>query len=186
MKNNLSFERIADMDYQMTTDHGVVRVETILFHKHTKEKDIYHKARKITYQDKTKKGKIRFISLLTNDFQMSAEDIIAIYKRRWQIETLFKQIKQNFPLRCFYGESANAIKIQIWITLIANLLINLVKNKIKRPWSFSGLATMIRILLSRSLKTIFQHKACTVKLYADIKFLRGVTSYQHYRKYQRT
>ena len=41
---------------------------------------------------------------------MSAEDIIAIYKRRWQIETLFKQIKQNFPLRYFYGESANAIK----------------------------------------------------------------------------
>ena len=78
---------------------------------------------------------------------MSAEDIIAIYKRRWQIETLFKQIKQNFPLRYFYGESANAIKIQIWITLIANLLITLVKNKIKRPWSFSGLATMIRILL---------------------------------------
>ena len=124
MKNNLSFERIADTDYQMTTDYGAVRIETILFHKHTKEKDIYHKARKITYQDKTKKGKIRFISLLTNDFQMSAEDIIAIYKKRWQIETLFKQIKQNFSLRYFYGESANAIKIQIWVTLIANLLIN--------------------------------------------------------------
>ena len=55
---------------------------------------------------------------------MSAEDIIAIYKKRWQIETLFKQIKQNFPLRYFYGESANAIKIQIWITLIANLRYN--------------------------------------------------------------
>ena len=157
-KNNLSFERIADTDYEMTTDYGVVCVETILFHKHTKEKDIYHKARKITYQDKTKKGKIRFISLLTNDFQMSAEDIIAIYKRRWQIETLFKQIKQNFPLRYFYGESANAIKIQIWITLIANLLITLVKNKIKRPWSFSGLATMIRILLMSyvSIQSFFE------------------------------
>jgi len=111
LDNNLSFERIADTDYEMTTDYGAVRVETILFHKHTKEKDIYHKARKITYQDKTKKGKIRLISLLTNDFQMSVEDIIAIYKRRWQIETLFKQIKQNFPLRYFYGESANATSI---------------------------------------------------------------------------
>ena len=48
------------------------------------------------------------------------ETIIAIYRRRWQIESLFKQIKQNFPLRYFYGESANAIKIQIWVTLIAN------------------------------------------------------------------
>ena len=157
-KNTLSFERIADTDYEMTTDYGVVRVETILFHRHTKEKDIYHKTRKITYQDKTKKGKIRLISLLTNDFQMSAEDIIAIYKKRWLIETLFKQLKQNFPLRYFYGESANAIKIQIWITLIANLLITLVKNKIKRPWSFSGLATMIRILLMSyvSIQSFFE------------------------------
>jgi len=135
--------KIADTDYEMTTDYGAVRIETILFHKHTKEKDIYHKARKITYEDKTKKGKIKFISLLTNDFQMSAEDIIAIYKRRWQIETLFKQIKQNFPLRYFYGESANAIKIQIWITL---------------TWSFSGLATMIRILLMSyvSIQSFFE------------------------------
>ncbi len=42
---------------------------------------------------------------------MSAEDIIAIYKRGWQIETLFKQLKQNFPLRYFYGKIANAIQI---------------------------------------------------------------------------
>ena len=40
-------------------------------------------------------------------------DIVLIYRRRWQIESLFKQIKQNFPLRYFYGESSNAIKIQI-------------------------------------------------------------------------
>ena len=89
---------------------------------------------------------------------MAAEDIIAIYKKRWLIENLFKQLKQNFPLRYFYGERANAIKIQIWITLIANLLITLVKNKIKRPWSFSGLATMIRILLMSyvSIQSFFE------------------------------
>ena len=39
-------------------------------------------------------------------------EIIAIYRQRWAIEMLFKQIKQNFPLKYFYGESANAIKIQ--------------------------------------------------------------------------
>ena len=50
-------------------------------------------------------------------------------------------------LRYFYGESANAIKIQIWITLIANLLLMVLKKRIKRSWSFSGLATMVRIML---------------------------------------
>ena len=60
---------------------------------------------------------------------------------------MFKQIKQNFPLRYFYGESANAIKIQVWVTLIANLLLMVLQKHIKRKWSFSGLATMVRIML---------------------------------------
>ena len=78
---------------------------------------------------------------------MPSEEIIAIYRKRWEIELLFKQLKQNFPLRYFYGESANAIKIQIWVTLIANLLLMVIQKRIKRSWSFSGLATMVRIML---------------------------------------
>ena len=73
--------------------------------------------------------------------EMSSEAIIAIYHQRWEIELLQKQLKQNFPLRYFYGESANAIKNQIWITLIANQLIMVIQNRIERPWSFSDLAT---------------------------------------------
>ncbi|MDD6252695.1 MAG: transposase, partial [Bacteroidales bacterium] len=57
------------------------------------------------------------------------------------------QLKQNFPLIYFYGESSNAIKKQIWVTLIANLLLMVIQKRIKRTWSFSGLATMIRIML---------------------------------------
>ena len=56
-------------------------------------------------------------------------------------------MKQNFPLKYFYGESANAIKIQIWVTLIANLLLMIMKKGLTRSWSFSGLATMVRITL---------------------------------------
>ena len=83
----------------------------------------------------------------SDDFDMRPETIVEIYRRRWQIESLFKQIKQNFPLRYFYGESANAIKIQIWVTLIANLLLSLLQSSLERRWSFSGLATMVRIVL---------------------------------------
>ena len=75
------------------------------------------------------------------------------------IETLFKQLKQNFPLRYFYGESANAIKIQVWCTLIANLLLILIKSSVSRFWSFSELATMIRIHLMYyvNYKNIFEY-----------------------------
>ena len=78
---------------------------------------------------------------------MSLETVADIYRRRWQIESLFKQIKQNFPLRYFYGESANAIKIQIWVMLIANLLLSVLQTSLKKHWSFSGLATIVRIML---------------------------------------
>ena len=64
---------------------------------------------------------------------MEPEDIVEIYRKHREIELLFKQLKQNFPLRYFYGESANAIKIQIWIILIANLLFMVMQKRIYRP-----------------------------------------------------
>ena len=93
------------------------------------------------------KKKRRLVSLLTNDTNLDPKEIVAIYRKRWEIELLFKQMKQNFPLKYFYGESANAIKIQIWVTLIANLLLMVMQKGLKRQWSFSGLATMVRISL---------------------------------------
>lgn len=108
--------------------------------------ELKHQARIITYADR-KKHKTKLILLLTNDMELSIPDIIEIYRQRWEIELLFKQLKQNFPLRYFYGESANAIKIQIWVILIANLLLMVLQKRIKRNWSFSNLATMVRIML---------------------------------------
>ena len=123
------------------------RIQHVTFTKHVADgEDIVHHARIITYVD-MRRSKPRLVSLLTNDMDMEVEDIVDIYRKRWQIELLFKQLKQNFPLRYFYGESANAIKIQIWVTLIANLLLMVLQRRIKRSWSFSGLATMVRNML---------------------------------------
>lgn len=147
MKKNLVYEIITDT--MLITPDGLmeIRLQTVEFTKKIKGgNNIRHKARIITYVDTTKQ-KPKIISLLTNDMEMPPEEIIAIYKKRWEIELLFKQLKQNFPLRYFYGESANAIKIQIWCTLIANLLLMVIQRRIKRSWSFSGLATMVRIML---------------------------------------
>jgi IS4 transposase len=52
------------------------------------------------------------------------------------IELLFKQIKQNFPLKYFLGDNENAIKIQIYCVLIVNLLMGVIKKSLKRQWSF--------------------------------------------------
>jgi IS4 transposase len=75
---------------------------------------------------------------------MTAEQIGLLYKMRWQIELLFKQLKQNFPLKYFLGDNDNAIKIQIWCTLIANLMFTIIKKNIKRKISFSNLVSFAR------------------------------------------
>ena len=143
MKKNLNYEVLVDCMYQNPQGLMEYREQVVVFRKD----DINHIARIITYLDIKKGKRPKLISLLTNDFDMPLETIVAIYRRRWQIESLFKQIKQNFPLRYFYGESANAIKIQIWGTLIANLLLSVLQSTLQRRWSFSGLATIVRIVL---------------------------------------
>ena len=147
MKKNLVYTIQDDTMYMTVEGKMMYRVQNVSFTKKVKDGDaIIHKARIITYVD-VKKTKAKLISLLTNDFSMEIEEIVDIYRQRWQIELLFKQLKQNFPLRYFYGESSNAIKIQIWTTLIANLLLMVIQKRIRRTWSFSGLATMFRIML---------------------------------------
>lgn len=147
MKKNLVYETVEDIMYVSPDGLVEYRVQQVIFRKKVKDgEDIVHNARIITYAD-IKKTRVKLVSLLTNDMNMSVEEIVDIYRKRWEIELLFKQLKQNFPLRYFYGESANAIKIQIWVTLIANLLLMVMQKRIKRAWSFSALATMVRIML---------------------------------------
>ena len=143
MKKNLVYDTLVDCMYQNNNGEMEYREQVVVFRKD----GINHIARIITYVDVKKGKQPKLISLLTNDFDMELETIVAIYRRRLQIESLFKQIKQNFPLRYFYGESANAIKIQIWGTLIANLLLSVLQSTLTWRWSFSGLATMVRIVL---------------------------------------
>ena len=145
MKKSLTFSIQQDCMWQTPEGLMEVRIQYVTFTKQIKGGEIItHHARIITYADTCKH---RLISLLTNDMDYDPAEIIAIYRQRWEIELLFKQIKQNFPLKYFYGESANAIKIQIWITLIANLLLMVMQRGLTRSWSFSGLATMVRINL---------------------------------------
>ena len=147
MKKNLVYTVESDKMYMSPEGLMEYRVQHVTFTKRAKDgEDIVHHARIVTYVD-VKKTRAKLVSLLTNDMEMEAEEIVGIFRKRWEIELIFKQIKQNFPLRYFYGESANAIKIQIWVTLIANMLLMVMQKRIKRSWSFSGMATMFRIML---------------------------------------
>jgi len=101
------------------------------------------KLRKVAYQDERN----RYFEFLTNNFEITAEEVAFLYKKRWGIELLFKKMKQNFQLHYFYGENENAIRTQVWCTLIAQLLMTVIQKKAQTKKAFSVVASLVRIHL---------------------------------------
>ena len=96
MKKNLVYEVSADTIYMTESGLMALRERHVTFTKKVKDgDDIKHHARIVTYVDQKKRG-AKLISLLTNDMEMSAEDIVAIYRKRWEIE-LFQADKAELP-----------------------------------------------------------------------------------------
>ena len=91
-------------------------------------------------------NKITF-QLLTNNFTWTASTIAELYKRRWAIESFFKDIKQHLKIKSFVGTSKNAVLIQIWTALITILLLKSLKKAAKFKWHLSNLIAFIRINL---------------------------------------
>jgi len=83
------------------------------------------------------------IVLLTNNFKWSANTIARIYKERWQIELFFKTIKQLLKVKSFLGTSPNAMLSQLWVALIAYLLLSYLKFKTKFQWSLYTLCSIL-------------------------------------------
>ena len=145
LKSNASYESIMENDIPDYLDDGVLKDEIIEVEIKDKGKFVKTtKLRRIAYWDEENRRCFEFI---TNLIGMNAGHIALIYKKRWQIELLFKQLKQNFPLKFFLGDNENAIKIQIWCTLIVNLLLTVIHKKVKRRWAFSNLASFCRLHL---------------------------------------
>jgi hypothetical protein len=99
--------------------------------------------RKVCYQDERN----RYYEFLTNNFEITAEEVAFLYKKRWGIEILFKKMKQNFQLHYFYGENENAIRTQVWCTLIAQLLLTVIQKIAQTKKAFSVVASLVRIHL---------------------------------------
>jgi putative transposase len=74
---------------------------------------------------RVRRDKGGIITLITNDMTRSALEIAALYKRRWQIELLFRWIKQHLRIRKFLGNNENAIRLQILAAMIAYLLLRI-------------------------------------------------------------
>lgn len=108
MKDNAAYEARKEYDLPEDVTSAVIKDEQVVLYYGAKKKEEHH-TRRIAYWDNENQRLFEFIS---NNLELTAEKIALIYKQRWQIELLFKQLKQNFPLKYFLGDNENAIDIR--------------------------------------------------------------------------
>ena len=144
IKDNAVYKNIKENEVGESIHSGVLEDKFITLDVKNGEETNKLTLRKIVFYDRVNKREIEF---LTNLMEIRPDMIAALYKIRWQIETVFKQLKQNFPLKYFLGDNENAIKIQIYCVLIVNLLLSVIKKNLKRSWAFSNIVSFCKIHL---------------------------------------
>jgi putative transposase len=155
MKTNAKYQVLKNN--QTNSDSPVISDEIIEFTGYYTHKKCPHPLRKIQYYDKEQNKTIIF---LTNDLENDAQTIADIYKARWDIELFFKTIKQNLKIKRFFGTTRNAVLTQIWIAMIAYLMISFYKFLHKTKLSIQQLFRLIQVNIfeRKSLKDLIVNK----------------------------
>ena len=141
LKDNAKDTLIQEYDLEPATSDQVLRDVKIALEYEQDGERKQVELRLVSYYH-PEKNKVYYF--LSNLFDETPDKIALLYKKRWEIELLFKKNKQNFPLQYFYGDNQNAIQIQIWCTLIALLLITFMKRQLTKSWSFSNLVSLLQ------------------------------------------
>ncbi len=139
-KDNARYISLEEFDIPDNVDDAILKDEKITLTDKSAEE---FQLRRIAFWHQEKRKVYEFI---TNnyEYELEADKIANIYKNRWQIETMFKRLKQNFPLKYFLGDNQNAIEIQIWISLIIQLIMLVIQRKAKRKWAYSNMMSVIQ------------------------------------------
>lgn len=147
IKDNTAYEVIAEIPLPDNEHQHILCDEEIMLtgNKALKTGINHYALRRIAVYDSEQD---RTIELITNNFEWEANTISELYKKRWQIELFFKAIKQNLQIKTFIGTSENAVKSQIYVSLICYLLLELLRrNTCKASHAFSNFTERIRICL---------------------------------------
>jgi hypothetical protein len=137
LKNNATYVVV---EKRRAVGDGVVSDEIIVLQKQAASEQAPF-LRRVRYWDAATQRELIF---LTNHLALPAATIAATYKQRWQIELLFKALKQNLRVKTFVGTTANALKTQIWTALIALLAVKFLQLQAQFPWSLSRLIALLR------------------------------------------
>jgi hypothetical protein len=162
-KDNLQFRRM--YSNKVNKDSGVRLDQTGRLTGFYVSKKYPEKLRRIRFYDEETDNDLEFLS---NNLELTAEEIAQLYKYRWKVELFFKWIKQHLKIKSFWGTSLNAVKIQVYSAIIAYCLVALVRNKLKVDRSIYEILQILSISL---LDKTPLNELLTNQNYKDVKEL---------------
>lgn len=146
-KSHLNYEIVDGEDLLNTTDN-VLLDQTIRLTGYQTKKKYPGTLRRIVYYAPELK---RTFTFLTNNFVLKASDIALLYKQRWQVELFFRWIKQHLRVTSFWGNTENAVRIQIYVAVIAYCLVAIVEHDCELNRStFNVLRVISRVLTDKT------------------------------------
>lgn len=141
-KSNITFRRQTSSPVDKSTG---LRSDQVVLLKHRQTfRKFPDRLRRITFLNEDTRRRFIFVS---NHFTLPAATIVDLYWQRWQIELFFKWIKQHLRIKHFLGNTPNAVKTQIWISVSTYLLLAILKAELKINRSLSEILHILSITL---------------------------------------
>jgi len=128
------------------TDKRILRDDLVVLKNKDSRANYPHRLRRVRAVVEVD-GQQREMEFLTNNLSWSAASVTDLYRCRWQIEVFFKQIKQSLQLCDFLGNSANAVRWQVWTALLLYVLMRFLSVMSGWNHSFTRLFTLLRAAL---------------------------------------
>lgn len=155
-KRNLSYATVRNAEHSLPplcagARRRGIRKDQVIRLTGARAKDIPMALRLVTYHDTEKNKRFRY---LTNIFHLSAWTVTQIFKARWEIELFFKWIKQHLKIKTFLGTSENAVYTQIWIAMMAYLLLAYIKHSMKSELTLLQIHRLIRENLFERIRLV--------------------------------
>ncbi|NDV80322.1 IS4 family transposase, partial [Dysgonomonas sp. 511] len=164
-KQNMKYNVLIDKNYN-NIQTGIMADQIIKFTSRIAQKGYPGKLRSVVYYSKEQKTTFSF---LTNNLDITAEQVATLYKYRWNIEIFFKWIKQHLRIKEFYGTSENAVKIQIFSAIITYCLVVIMKHELKIKGSTYEILRVLSLSLFEKIpiENLFNDQQTQVKYQND-------------------
>lgn len=150
-KKNLKFKAVK---WKRRMPKGVLSDAEIELTVYNTSKQYPKTLRRVTYFDEDQNRELTFI---TNAMDINSLEVALLYKNRWSVELFFKWLKQHLKIKKFWGDSENAVRIQIYSAIIAYCLVAIVQHKLKLDRSVYEVLQVLGISLTDTtpLKDLF-------------------------------